>query len=386
MSSVAASVVAAIRDVAGNAPSIALHEPRFDGDEWEFVKECLDTGWVSSIGSYVDEFESRLAAACGVDHAVAVVNGTAALQLAVMLAGVRRGDEVIVPAMTFAATANAIHHAGAVPHFADSEIATLGLDPDKLDRHLSEVCEATDEGFRNRATGRRIAAIIPVHVFGHPVDMDRLADVAARYRLPVIEDAAEALGSSYKGRPAGSLSQIAALSFNGNKIVTTGGGGALLTNDEALAKRARHVATQAKRAHRWEFFHDEAGFNFRMPNINAALGVAQLMQLEGFVGAKRRLAESYMQAFEGMAHVTVFREPSFARSNYWLNTLILSNCDDREPVLAATNDAGIMTRPVWTLLHKLPMFKDCPRMDLSTAEDLERRIVNIPSSAVLACV
>jgi perosamine synthetase len=386
MSSVAASVVAAIRAVAGNAPSIALHEPRFDGDEWKFVKECLDTGWVSSIGSYVDEFEGRLASACGVDHAVAVVNGTAALQLAVMLAGVRRGDEVIVPAMTFAATANAILHAGAVPYFADSEIATLGLDPDKLDRHLSEICEVTDDGLRNRATGRRIAAIIPVHVFGHPVDMDRLVDVAARYRLPVIEDAAEALGSSYKGRPAGSLSQIAAISFNGNKIVTTGGGGALLTNDQALAKRARHVATQAKRAHRWEFFHDEAGFNFRMPNINAALGVAQLAQLEGFVGAKRRLAESYTQAFDGMAHVTVFREPSFARSNYWLNTLILNNCEDREPVLAATNDAGIMTRPVWTLLHKLPMFKDCPRMDLSTAEDLERRVVNIPSSAVLACV
>jgi perosamine synthetase len=364
--------------------AVPLHAPNFSGHEWDYVKDCIDTGWVSTAGSYVPEFEARIAAACGVRHAVAVVNGTAALHMALMVCGVKRGDEVIVPALTFAATANAVVHAGATPHFADSERTSLGIDAARLDRHLGETCDPGPEGPVNRLTGKRIAAIIPMHVFGHPVDLDALADVAGRHRIAVVEDAAEALGSTYRGRPAGSLGRIAALSFNGNKIITTGGGGAITTDDEDLARRARHLATTAKLPHRWAFEHDEVGYNYRMPNLNAALGCAQIEKLSGFVDAKRRLATSYFEAFDGLAGVTVLREPGYARSNYWLNALVLDDPAQRDLVLAATNDAGLMTRPVWTLMHRLGMYRDCPRMDLSVCEDLEGRLVNIPSSAELA--
>lgn len=380
------SIVKALREVAGrsNGP-VALHEPRFAGQEWTYVKECIDTGWVSSAGSYVGAFEKRIARACGAQHAIAVMNGTAALHLALLMVGVEHGDEVLIPTLTFAATANAASHAGAIPHLVDSDMRTLGVDPVKLDEHLCATCDPGENGPINRRTGRRIAAVVPMHVFGHPVDMDALARVAERHRIAIVEDAAEGLGSTYKGRLAGSLGKLAALSFNGNKIVTTGGGGAILTNDTALAERTRHVATTAKRAHRWEFDHDEVGYNYRMPNLNAALGVAQLEQLDGFLAAKRRLAERYFQVFAGVKGVTVFREPEFARSNYWLNTLVLDEryASSRDDVLAATNDAGLMTRPVWKLMHHLPMYAGCPRSDLSVAESLERRIVNVPSSAVL---
>jgi perosamine synthetase len=381
-----AGIVTALRQVVGNRPGdVALHEPRFAGREWECVKECIDTGWVSTAGSYVGEFEKRIANACGVEHAIAVVNGTAALHLALMIAGVKAGDEVIVPALTFAATANAVSHAGATPHLVDSELATLGIDPGKLDEHLGTTCRPGEHGPVNRKTGRRIAAIVPMHTFGHPVDMDRLGEVASRHRIPIVEDAAEALGSTYKGRPAGSLGRLAAVSFNGNKIVTTGGGGAILTNDAAIARRARHIATTAKRPHRWEFDHDEVGYNYRMPNINAALGCAQMEQLDGFLAAKRSLAERYIEAFARVPGVHMFREPPFAHSNYWLNTLLLDEPSeqDRDMVLAATNDAGLATRPVWKLMHHLPMYAASPHSDLSVAENLARRIVNLPSSAVL---
>ncbi len=379
-------IVAAVRRVVGDAPSVALHEPHFAGHEWAYVKDCIDTGWVSSVGAYVSQFEKKLAEYCGVEHAIAVVNGTAALHLALIVAGVRPGDEVIVPALTFAATANAVAHACATPHLADSSTVTLGLCPEKLDHHLRETTRPGEEGPRNIATGRRIAAMVPMHVFGHPVDMDHLAEVAARHGIVVVEDAAEALGSTYKGRPAGSLGRIAALSFNGNKIVTTGGGGAILTSDPQLAKRARHLSTTAKLPHRWEFEHDEVGYNYRLPNLNAALGCAQLEQLPGFVAAKRRHADAYAAAFAGIPSVGIVREPEHARSNYWLNALLLDGAaaDARDDILAATNDAGLMTRPVWKLMHRLPMFQHCPRMDLSVAEDLSRRIVNLPSSVVLA--
>lgn len=383
---IAAETVAAIRAVVGVAQSdVALHAPSFEGREWDYVKDCIDTGWVSTAGSYVPEFERRIAAVCGVEHAIAVVNGTAALHLGLMMVGVRPGDEVLIPALTFAATANAVAHAGAVPHLVDSETGTLGLDADKLDAHLSTICEPGETGPVNRLTGRRIAAVVPMHVFGHLVDMDRLSEVAARHRLPIVEDAAEALGSRYKDRPAGSLGAIAALSFNGNKIVTTGGGGALTTNDADLARRARHVATTAKRAHRWEFDHDEVGYNYRMPNLNAALGCAQIEQLDGFVTAKRRLADRYVDAFAGVRGAHIFREPNFSHSNHWLNTMVLDadQADQRDAVLEATNAVGLSTRPVWKLMHRLPMYGDCPRMDLSVAEDLERRLINLPSSASL---
>jgi perosamine synthetase len=378
------SIVANLRDIVGSGEA-ALHEPLFAGREWQYVKKCIDSGWVSTAGSYVGSFERLIAAACEQPHAIAVVNGTAALHLALLVAGVRAGDEVIVPTLTFVATANAVSHTGAIPHLADSEMITLGLDSAKLDRHLSETCDAGDRGPINRSTGRCISAVVPVHVFGHPVDMDHLSEVAARHRILIIEDAAEALGSTYKGRPAGGLGHLAALSFNGNKIVTSGTGGAILTAQQEFAHRARHLATTAKCPHCWEFVHDEVGYNYRLANLNAALGCAQLEQLSGFLAAKRRLARRYIDAFASICGISVFREPAFACSNYWLNTLILDEKEEhqREALLEATNRAGLMTRPAWKLMHSLPMYKKCPRMDLSVAESLERRIVNIPSSARL---
>lgn len=372
-----------LRTVLGGEDACALHEPCFGGREWEYVKSCLDEGWVSSAGRYVDAFEDQLAAACGVNHAVAIVNGTAALHAALLLAGVGPGCEVIVPTLTFVGTVNAIAHCGAQPHFADSDPITLGLDPEKLARHL-EACTSGDD-CRNRVTGNRIAAIVPMHTFGHAVDMDGLCTVAERFGIPMIEDAAEAIGSTYRGKPLGSFGLAGVLSFNGNKTLTTGGGGAILTNDATFARDARHLSTTAKKAHRWEFDHDRVAFNYRMPNLNAALGVAQLEQLDGFLARKRALAGSYAEAVRGVQGVRFFEEPPHSRSNYWLNAILLD--DDavnlRDEVLARTNEVGIGTRPVWKLMHRLPMFAVAPRMDLSVAEDLERRIVNIPSSVRL---
>lgn len=384
-----ARMVSILRSIA-QEPSVAsgivhLHEPLFVGREWEYVKDCIDTGWVSTVGAYVDRFEAMIASRCNAAHAVALVNGTAALHLALLLLGVRSGDEVIIPSLTFVATANAVCHASAIPHIADSSERTLGLDPEKLARHLAASTRCTRDGLVNRSTGRRIAAIVPMHVFGHCVDMDAIIAVADQFGLPVVEDAAEALGSLYKGQPAGSLGRVGVLSFNGNKIVTTGGGGAIVTNDKELAGRARHLATTAKRPHAWAFEHDAVGYNYRLPNINAALGCAQLELLDDFLVAKRRLAGRYATAFADVYGIEVFKEPKESRSNYWLNTLILDreSATERDLALAATHNVGIMTRPVWTPIHRLPMYSACPKMDLSVAEDLERRIINIPSSAVL---
>jgi len=299
---------------------------------------------------------------------------------------VESGDEVLMPALTFIATANAISYCGAIPHFVDSDMATLGLDPQKLERHLENIAEVRDDACYNKETGRRIKAVVPMHTFGHPVDLDALIKVCERYRIELIEDAAESLGSSYKGRHTGHWGRVSALSFNGNKVVTTGGGGAILTNDPELAKLGKHLTTTAKVPHKWSFAHDRVGFNYRLPNINAALGCAQLEQLPGFIESKRALAKAYEQAFEGVAGVRFFNEPSFARSNYWLNVLLLDveNAAHRDELLELSNGIGVMTRPVWTLMHRLPMFSACPRMpSLETAEDIDRRLINIPSSAVL---
>jgi perosamine synthetase len=365
---------------------VPLHEPEFSPSAWSMVKECLDTGWVSSVGSYVDRFERDIAAACGTRFGVAMVNGTAALQVAMLVAGVKPGDEVIVPALTFVATANAVAHAGAVPHFVDSDARTLGMDPAALSQHLDQIARRQGAALVNRQTGRRIAAIVPMHVFGHPVEMDALLALAGEYALPVIEDAAEALGSTYKGRACGSLGRVGALSFNGNKILTTGGGGAVVTDDGDLAKRMKHLITTAKRPHRWEFDHDEVAFNYRMPNINAALGCSQLEELSARVARKRRLAQAYAAAFAGMEGVEVVTEPAGCASNYWLNALRLETDDiaQRDQMLAALNDRGIMSRPVWRLLHRLAMFDTCPRAALPVAERLETQLINIPSSAQLA--
>ncbi|CUH82387.1 LegC family aminotransferase [Tropicibacter naphthalenivorans] len=382
----AQDLVQRIRGVIGaEAGFVPLHVPEFHGRERELLIDCIDTGWVSSVGSYVDAFEAEVARLSGCTHGVVVANGTAALQIAMLVAGVAPGDEVLMPALTFVATANATSHLGAVPHFVDSAYDTMGVCPTRLRAHLEQVAEVREGATWNRQTGRRIAAIVPMHVFGCPVDMDGLDAVVADWPMVVVEDAAESLGSTYHGRPCGSLGRIAAISFNGNKIVTTGGGGAIVTNDEALAKRAKHLTTTAKQPHPWAFIHDEVGYNYRMPNLNAALGVAQLEQLGDRLAQKQRLFDAYAAAFDGLSGAQLFTAPEGSVSNNWLVTLILDPdmAAQRDTLLKVLNDAGIMTRPIWTLMHRLPMYQDAPRADLTQAADLEARVLNIPSSAHL---
>ncbi len=366
-----------------------LHVPLFEGNERAYVDECIDTGWVSSVGKYVDRFEADLAAYTGHARAVAVVNGTAALHLSLLLAGVQPGDEVLVPALTFVATANAVAHAGAVAHFVDSEAGTLGLDPAALDAHLDHVAEHGTDGCTNRETGRAIRAVVPMHAFGHPARMDALADVSARWSLAIVEDCAESLGSFHPGEHRGQTGThtghhglLAALSFNGNKIVTTGGGGAILTNDEELGRRAKHLSTTAKIPHRWEYVHDAVGFNYRLPNLNAALGCAQLERLPLLLERKRAQAARYETALSGIDGVTLFREPEGATSNHWLHTLLLDrdHAHLRDAVLAEGHERGVLLRPAWEPLHRLTMYRDAPRADLRTAEDLHARIINLPST------
>jgi perosamine synthetase len=364
---------------------IPLHEPSFTGKEWDYVKDCLDSGFVSSIGKYVEKFEEKLVQFTGVSYAVATVNGTAALHICLKLIGVEQGDEVLVPALTFVAAANAVSYCGAVPHFIDSEIQSLGVDADKLDDYLKEITLIKTGICHNKQTMRPVKAVIAMHTFGHPVNLDPLLDVCQKYKLELIEDAAESLGSYYKNKHTGNFGKLSALSFNGNKIITTGGGGAILTNDADLAKQAKHISTTAKLPRRWDFVHDRVGYNYRLPNINAALGCAQMEQIDKFMRNKRALAEKYRQAFNNVQGITFFREPAYARSNYWLNVLLLNeeNVAVRDAILSETNNQGILTRPAWVLMNKLTMFQGCPHMDLSMAESLEQRIINIPSSAYL---
>lgn len=371
--------------LAGRKRPVVLHEPRFTGNEWQYVKECIDTGWVSSAGRFVDQFEVKLAELTGVKQAVAVVNGTAALHICLMLAGVLPGDEVLVPTLTFVATANAVSYCSALPHFVDSDQDTLGVTPAKLNDYLEEISSSDGSECINRYTGQPIRALVVTHTFGHPADLDALADVCSRHSIALIEDAAEALGSLYKERHVGNWGVLSAISFNGNKIVTAGGGGAVLTNNVQLGNLAKHLTTTAKTAHRWAFSHDAIGYNYRLPNLNAALVLAQLEYLEELVERKRELADRYRQAFAGMDGLRFFKEPEFARSNYWLNALVLdeSRMDELNHVLEATNAAGFHTRPSWKLMHRLPMFTACPHMDLSVSESLSERIVNLPSSAFL---
>jgi perosamine synthetase len=380
------AIINAIKSVIpGRTGPVSLHEPTLGGNEWAYLKDCLDSTLVSYLGPYVDQFEAMLADFTGVKQVVAVVNGTAALHMALKLAGVEAGDEVLVPALTFVATANAVTYCGALPHFVDSEETTLGLDPAKLSDYLKDIARVHGGGSVNRFSGRPIKAVIPMHVFGHPVDLDPLMEVCRAYKIAVVEDAAESLGSYYKGVHTGNRGKLSILSFNGNKTVTTGGGGAIITNDERLGRLAKHLTSTAKIPHRWECAHDAIGYNYRLPNVNAALGCAQMEQLPAFLERKRRLADGYQQAFQGLAGVRFFTEPAFATSNYWLNVLLLDEAAaaQREAVLEKTNDNGIITRPAWTLMHRLPMFQDCPAMGLDCAESLARRLINIPSSAFL---
>ena len=364
--------------------TISLHEPHFSGNEWKYVKNCLDSNFVSSVGKYVDKFEKMLVDYTGVKKAVAVVNGTAALHISLNLSGVKKNDEVLLPTLTFIATANAVSYVNAIPHFVDSEEKTLGTDPQKLFDYLKKVGDIRKDACYNRNTGRRIRALVAVHTFGHPVDLDSLQNLCEHYGIILIEDAAEALGSFYKKRHVGNWGKFSILSFNGNKTITTGGGGAILTHDKNLGKLAKHITTTAKKPHKWQFNHDRIGYNYRMPNINAALGCAQLEQLSTFLEQKRCLAKRYAEVFRRIKGVRFFPEPNFARSNYWLNVLLLDNSHrhERDGVLETTNSRGIMTRPSWTLMHKLPMYEKCPRMDLSVAERIEQTLINIPSSAM----
>lgn len=384
ITSLEVQIVDAIRRVTGPGPA-ALHEPRFTGNEWNYLRECLDSTFVSSVGKFVDRFESDLTAFTGARHAVAVVNGTAALHTALKLAGVCSGDEVLVPALTFVATANAVSYCDAIPHFVDSAEDTLGVDPQALRAYLSKIAERRAGHCINRATGRVIRALLPMHAFGHPVDIEGVMALANDFHLALVEDAAESLGSTVAGRHTGTFGLLGTLSFNGNKTITTGGGGAILTNDAEIAKRAKHLTTTAKVPHRWAYLHDEVGYNYRLPNLNAALGCAQLEQLPDFINAKRRLYEKYKVALAGVPAVRLVAEPRGCTSNYWLQTLLLDEvvANQRDTVLAETNDAGLMTRPAWTLMHRMTAYQNCPRMDLPVAESLARRLVNLPSSARL---
>ncbi|WP_247968293.1 LegC family aminotransferase [Bradyrhizobium sp. 195] len=378
------AIVDAVRHAVGTPNGIlGLHEPVFAGNEVAYLEECIKSTFVSSVGPFVDRFERMLEEVTGARRAVAVVNGTAALHACFRLAGVEPGEEVISPALTFIATTNAIAYCGAVPHFVDSSLVTLGMDARALTTRLEAIAERTPKGTINRETGRRIAAITPMHTFGHPVELDEITAIGREWGIPLVEDAAESLGSTYKGHAVGSQARLAALSFNGNKIVTTGGGGAILTNDEELGRRAKHLTTTAKLPHKWAFVHDEIGFNYRLPNLNAALGCAQLEQLEGFLASKRKLAAAYQRAFADIPGVRFSSEPKDTTSNYWLNAILLdeAHADRRDDLLAALNDAGFGARPAWTLMHKLPMFAQNPRGDLSTAESIECRLINLPSSA-----
>jgi perosamine synthetase len=386
-SGIAHNILGAVRSVLGVAKEmIPLHEPEFAGNEWEYVKACIDTGWVSSVGSYVNRIETDLAAFTGTAHAIATMNGTAALHICMILAGVAPGDEVLMPTLTFIATANAVSYSGAIPHFVDSEERTLGVDAGRLETYLQTVAKVVDGHCVNQQTGATIRALVVMHAFGHPADLDALAALCERWKLVLIEDAAESLGSYYKGRHTGNVGRMAALSFNGNKVMTTGGGGAVLTNDPELAHHAKHLTTTARVPHRWNFIHDEIGYNYRLPNLNAALGCAQLERVPDMLKRKRVLAHRYASAFTDVPGVRFLTEPDDCRSNYWLNTLVLDpdEAGAHEAVLELLNDSNYMSRPLWTLMHRLPMYTGCPRAHVHVAEGLASRVINIPSSPKLA--
>lgn len=377
------AILNVLRDVVKPTGSfIPLHEPTFAGNEKAYVDECVDTGWVSSAGKFVDRFEKDLASYTGVKRSVAMSNGTSALHLCLRLAGVDSGHEVLIPALTFVATANAVAYCGAIPHFVESEEQHLGIDPEKLGAYLSEIADKDGEQTINRKTGRPIKALVIMHTFGFPSRIDELKAVADKWDIAFIEDAAESLGSYYKGVHTGNFGLVSAMSYNGNKIVTTGGGGSLLTNDDALADKAKFLSTTAKEPHPYEYVHTEVGYNYRMPNINAALGCGQLETLDEFLKQKRALAKAYINAFEDVDGADFIQEPAGTVSNYWLCALRV-NPATLQDVLEKTNKEGIMTRPIWKLMNKLPMYTHCPSMDLDCAEVLESEIINIPSTPKL---
>jgi perosamine synthetase len=361
---------------------IPIHEPRFIGNEKKYLNECIDSTFVSSSGIFVDKFEEKIAEYTGAKYAIAVCNGTAALHIALKVCNVTTNDEVVTQPLTFVATCNAIHYCGAKPVFVDVEKETLGMSPESLLTFLENNTTQKNHQCINNKTGRIIKACLPMHTFGHPCRIDVIKDICNRFHINLIEDAAESLGSSYKNRNTGTFGSMGILSFNGNKIITAGGGGCILTSDKRLANQMRHLATTAKIPHEWDFFHDVIGYNYRMPNLNAALLVAQMENLNSFVTNKRKLALEYSLFFE-KTNLSFVHEPFNCQSNYWLNSIILDEKNDRDLFLKETNAKNIMTRPIWTLMNKLPMFKDSQCSDLSNAEWLQSRVVNIPSSVII---
>ncbi len=375
-----------IRDIYGQ-DFIPLHEPRFNGNEKKYLERVIDSTYVSSVGRFVVQFENMISGYTKSKYAIAVVNGTAALHLALTVLGVGRGDEVLTQPLTFVATVNAISYTGAKPVFIDISPETLSLSPEKLREFLRKYAEIRDIDGRklafNRITGRYIKACVPVHVYGHPARIDEILDVCNEYHISVVEDSAEGLGSFYKGRHVGTFGKAGVLSFNGNKIITTGGGGMLLTSDEELAVKARHLSTQAKVLHKWEYFHDQVGYNYRLTNLQAALGVAQMEQLDLFLDKKRQLASKYREFFSGIDYAKYVDEPANAKSNFWLNTAVFVSERQKEEFLELAYENKVQVRPAWRLMNRLPMYENCFHEELNVAEDLSKRIVNLPSSVIL---
>lgn len=359
---------------------VPLHAATFSGNEKKYLNECIDTTYVSSVGAFVTRFEEMVAEYTGAKKAVVCVSGTNALHMALMLVGVERGDEVITQSLTFIATANAISYSGAVPVFVDVDLDTMGLSPKKMGEWLEQNGEMRGGECFNKTTNRRIKACVPMHTFGHPVHLDELVALCEKWNIELVEDAAESLGSYYKGKHTGTFGKIGILSFNGNKTITTGGGGMLLFNDEQLAAHAKHITTQAKVPHRWEFKHDHIGYNYRMPNINAALGCAQMELLPEYIESKRATAAAYKDFFASQSDIEFFTEPANCKSNYWLNVVILPSHQKQIEFLTETNDNKVMTRPIWELMNRLPMFESAQCGDLTNSECLADRVVNIPSS------
>ncbi|WP_181314080.1 LegC family aminotransferase [Photobacterium damselae] len=378
----ASSIVEFVRDTYKTDEFIPLHAPTFNGNEKAYVMETIESTFVSSVGKFVDDFELKIKSYTGTARAVATVNGTAALHAALHMANVRRGDLVITQALTFVATCNALYHMGAEPIFVDVSPVSLGLCPKAVDAFLQEYAEVTDAGCIHKKTGRRIKAIVPMHTFGHPVELDELIAVCLKWNITLVEDAAESLGSFYKGKHTGTFGDFGAVSFNGNKIITTGGGGMVLCKTQELGARTKHVTTTAKVPHPYEFFHDEPGFNYRMPNLNAALGCAQMEVIDQYLKQKRQLAEGYKDFFNGTDFKFV-TEPDYAQSNYWLNAVICPDKESREEILSSTNSSGVMTRPIWKLMHRLPAFENAMRGDLTQSEFIENHLINLPSTPII---
>lgn len=374
--------MAFIRGLYGTDGPIPLHAPVFVGNEKAYLAECIDTTFVSYVGKFVERFEQAIKDCTGTKHAVACSSGTAALHMALLVGGVREGDLVLMPALTFVATANAVRYCQADPLFIDTDRDTLGFDMAQLTDYIRTRTERKADGVYDKLTGRRVGACMPVHLFGHVARVDELVLLCAEHGISLIEDSAEAMGSFYKGRHAGTFGHIGVLSFNGNKTITTGGGGMVITDDEAVAERVRHMTTTAKVPHRWEFVHDEVGYNYRLTNVNAAIGVAQMEQLGRYIESKRAIAAKYA-AFFAIGSLRHIGEPQNCRSNYWLNAVLLPDRAERDAFLTITNDRGVMTRPAWTLMNKLPMYAHCPALPLHGAQWLEDRLVNLPSSPIL---